>query len=233
MSSPAWRPSGPTWGSVPSTTCCLICESSCARVQQGWGGHWVFSGSLAATVAAVLACGRRLTVDEHVWFYGRLKGLSVAAVGPEQDRLLRDVGLVPKRHAQTRHLSGEPSQGGEGMGRGRDFSPRAVGSRRRSGGPRRSPALSSRWAGRGAWRGQASLPNMRGSCRDPGPHACPGGMQRKLSVAIAFVGGSRVVILDEPTAGVDPASRRHIWELLLKYREGKSRGQARVLLDSA
>lgn len=47
-------------------------------------------------------------------------------------------------------------------------------------------------------------------------------MQRKLSVAIAFVGGSRVVIMDEPTAGVDPASRRGIWELLLKYREGKS-----------
>lgn len=47
-------------------------------------------------------------------------------------------------------------------------------------------------------------------------------MQRKLSVAIAFVGGSRVVIMDEPTAGVDPTSRRGIWELLLKYREGKS-----------
>ncbi|XP_032989948.1 phospholipid-transporting ATPase ABCA7 isoform X5 [Rhinolophus ferrumequinum] len=93
-----------------------------------------------------------LTVDEHLWFYGRLKGLSAAAIGPEQDRLLQDVGLVPKRHAQTRHLSG--------------------------------------------------------------------GMQRKLSVAIAFVGGSQVVILDEPTAGVDPASRRKIWELLLKYRKG-------------
>lgn len=47
-------------------------------------------------------------------------------------------------------------------------------------------------------------------------------MQRKLSVAVAFVGGFRVVILDEPTAGVDPTSRRGIWELLLKYREGKS-----------
>ncbi|XP_057564820.1 phospholipid-transporting ATPase ABCA7 isoform X4 [Hippopotamus amphibius kiboko] len=95
-----------------------------------------------------------LTVDEHVWFYGRLKGLSAAAVGSEQKRLLQDVGLVPKRQAQARHLSG--------------------------------------------------------------------GMQRKLSVAIAFVGGSQVVILDEPTAGVDPASRRGIWELLLKYREGRT-----------
>ncbi|CAL1285568.1 unnamed protein product [Larinioides sclopetarius] len=49
-----------------------------------------------------------------------------------------------------------------------------------------------------------------------------GGMKRKLSVAIAFVGGSRVVILDEPTAGVDPYSRRAIWELILKYKSGRT-----------
>lgn len=49
---------------------------------------------------------------------------------------------------------------------------------------------------------------------------CKGGMQRKLSVALAFVGGSKVVILDEPTAGVDPYARRGIWDLLLKYRAG-------------
>uniref|UniRef100_A0A3Q3JX75 P-type phospholipid transporter n=1 Tax=Monopterus albus TaxID=43700 RepID=A0A3Q3JX75_MONAL len=47
-----------------------------------------------------------------------------------------------------------------------------------------------------------------------------GGMQRKLSVAMAFVGGSKVIILDEPTSGVDPYSRRSIWDLLLKYRAG-------------
>lgn len=45
-------------------------------------------------------------------------------------------------------------------------------------------------------------------------------MQRKLSVAIAFVGSSKIVILDEPTAGVDPYARRGIWELLLKYKQG-------------
>jgi len=48
-----------------------------------------------------------------------------------------------------------------------------------------------------------------------------GGMQRKLSIAIAFTAGSRVVILDEPTAGVDPYARRSIWELLLKYKAGR------------
>lgn len=46
-------------------------------------------------------------------------------------------------------------------------------------------------------------------------------MQRKLSIGIAFVGGSQTVILDEPTAGVDPYARRSIWELLLKYKAGE------------
>lgn len=50
-----------------------------------------------------------------------------------------------------------------------------------------------------------------------------GGMKRKLSVAIAFVGGSRAVILDEPTAGVDPYARRAIWDLILKYKPGEQR----------
>lgn len=73
--------------------------------------------------------------------------------------------------------------------------------------------------GLGAWEGV-------GGSEPPSPNAVPlaGGMQRKLSVAIAFVGGSRVVILDEPTAGVDPFSRRSIWELLLKYRRGQGWG---------
>jgi len=37
------------------------------------------------------------------------------------------------------------------------------------------------------------------------------GQKRKLSVAIAFCGGSTVVILDEPTSGMDPFSRRFTW----------------------
>jgi ABC-type ATPase involved in cell division len=38
-----------------------------------------------------------------------------------------------------------------------------------------------------------------------------GGQKRKLSVAIAFCGGSNVVLLDEPTSGMDPFSRRFTW----------------------
>ena len=53
------------------------------------------------------------------------------------------------------------------------------------------------------------------------PSCLSGGMQRKLSVAIAFMGGSKTVILDEPTSGVDPYSRRSIWDLLVKYKKGK------------
>ncbi|XP_066903690.1 phospholipid-transporting ATPase ABCA1 isoform X2 [Halyomorpha halys] len=49
-----------------------------------------------------------------------------------------------------------------------------------------------------------------------------GGMQRKLSIAVSFIGGSKVVILDEPTSGVDPFSRRSIWELLLKYKTNRT-----------
>ncbi|KAI4890960.1 hypothetical protein NFI96_031544, partial [Prochilodus magdalenae] len=95
-----------------------------------------------------------LTVEEHIYFYARLKGRSSKEVKQEMDQMIKDVGLPHKRKELSKNLSG--------------------------------------------------------------------GMQRKLSVAIAFVGGSNVVILDEPTAGVDPYARRGIWELLLKYKKGRT-----------
>ncbi|TDH07266.1 hypothetical protein EPR50_G00104130 [Perca flavescens] len=95
-----------------------------------------------------------LTVEEHIWFYGRLKGLSEQQVKDEVEQVLQDTGLLHKRSARANTLSG--------------------------------------------------------------------GMQRKLSVALAFVWGSKVVILDQPTAGVDPYTRRVIWDLLRKYRPGRT-----------
>ncbi|GIY50749.1 phospholipid-transporting ATPase ABCA1 [Caerostris extrusa] len=46
-----------------------------------------------------------------------------------------------------------------------------------------------------------------------------GGQRRRLCVGIAFVGGSKVVILDEPTSSVDPVARRKIWDLILSYKK--------------
>uniref|UniRef100_A0A8B9K9Q2 ATP-binding cassette, sub-family A (ABC1), member 12 n=1 Tax=Astyanax mexicanus TaxID=7994 RepID=A0A8B9K9Q2_ASTMX len=49
-----------------------------------------------------------------------------------------------------------------------------------------------------------------------------GGMKRKLSISIAFIGGSRLVVLDEPTTGVDPCSRRSIWEIILQHKQERT-----------
>ena len=48
-----------------------------------------------------------------------------------------------------------------------------------------------------------------------------GGQKRKLSVGIALIGDPKIIFLDEPTAGVDPYSRRHMWSVLKKRKEGK------------
>ncbi|KAK6014075.1 hypothetical protein OSTOST_20576, partial [Ostertagia ostertagi] len=47
-------------------------------------------------------------------------------------------------------------------------------------------------------------------------------MKRRLCIGIALVGGSRFVILDEPTAGVDVTSRREIWSLLQNNKKGRT-----------
>eukprot|EP00457_Paulinella_chromatophora_P000191 gb/GEZN01000191.1/.p1 GENE.gb/GEZN01000191.1/~~gb/GEZN01000191.1/.p1 ORF type:complete len:1907 (-),score=328.53 gb/GEZN01000191.1/:145-5865(-) len=48
-----------------------------------------------------------------------------------------------------------------------------------------------------------------------------GGQRRRLSLAVALIGDSKVVFLDEPTSGVDPASRRAIWDLILRKKTGR------------
>ncbi|KAL3528348.1 hypothetical protein ACH5RR_007670 [Cinchona calisaya] len=49
-----------------------------------------------------------------------------------------------------------------------------------------------------------------------------GGMKRRLSVAIALIGEPKLLILDEPTTGMDPISRRHVWDIIENAKTGRA-----------
>jgi ATP-binding cassette subfamily A (ABC1) protein 3 len=95
-----------------------------------------------------------LTVAEHLYFFGKLKGLNNEEVKREIDNYIKLLELEDKRNAKSSTLSG--------------------------------------------------------------------GMKRKLSVGMALCGKSKIVMLDEPTAGMDPSARRAIWNLLQKQKEGRT-----------
>lgn len=46
-----------------------------------------------------------------------------------------------------------------------------------------------------------------------------GGQRQKLALGIALINRPRILLLDEPTTGLDPASRREIWKILLDLKE--------------
>ncbi len=94
-----------------------------------------------------------LTVAEHLYFFGRIKGLQGEELDQAVTEVIQDVGLTEKRHALSDSLSG--------------------------------------------------------------------GMKRKLSLCIALMGDPKFVLLDEPTSGMDPYSRRSTWELLMRYRKDR------------
>jgi ATP-binding cassette subfamily A (ABC1) protein 1 len=92
-------------------------------------------------------------VQEHLNFFGNIKGLWGRGLSSAIDEVITEVGLTEKRHALSSALSG--------------------------------------------------------------------GMKRKLSLAIALLGDPKFVLLDEPTSGMDPYSRRSTWELLQKKKAGR------------
>ena len=88
----------------------------------------------------------RLSCSEHLYFYGRLKGVPSAVLQQRVVDMLKMVNLFEKKDAWSETLSG--------------------------------------------------------------------GQKRKLSVGCALIGGSKLIFLDEPTAGMDVESRRAMWHLL-------------------
>ncbi|EEC15999.1 ABC transporter, putative, partial [Ixodes scapularis] len=97
----------------------------------------------------------KMTVKEHLIFFGNLKGLmSAEEVEEDVEKMLKQMNLAHMRDEQACRLSG--------------------------------------------------------------------GLQRRLCVAFSFIGGSKLVILDEPTSSVDPMARRNIWDLILKHKHDRT-----------
>uniref|UniRef100_A0A8D1A529 ABC transporter domain-containing protein n=1 Tax=Sus scrofa TaxID=9823 RepID=A0A8D1A529_PIG len=58
--------------------------------------------------------------------------------------------------------------------------------------------------------------------RDTFSESLTGGMKRKLSIIIALLGSPKVVILDEPSSGMDPVSRRATWDVLQQFKHKRT-----------
>ncbi|XP_071813575.1 phospholipid-transporting ATPase ABCA3-like isoform X2 [Apostichopus japonicus] len=95
-----------------------------------------------------------LTVEEHLYFFAKLKGYPSDKVALEIDFYIKSLQLEDKRHVPIKALSG--------------------------------------------------------------------GMKRKLSVGIALIADSKIIMLDEPTSGMDPSARRFTWDILQKHRKGRT-----------
>ncbi|CRK87607.1 CLUMA_CG001403, isoform A [Clunio marinus] len=66
-----------------------------------------------------------------------------------------------------------------------------------------------------------NLLDLKDKC-DAQSQTLSGGMKRKLSIGIALCGGSKIVLCDEPSSGMDPASRRSLWDFLIAEKKGKT-----------
>jgi ABC-type multidrug transport system ATPase subunit len=47
-------------------------------------------------------------------------------------------------------------------------------------------------------------------------------MKRRLSVSIALIGNPEILYLDEPTTGMDPISRRHVWDVIEAAKQDRA-----------
>ena len=53
-----------------------------------------------------------------------------------------------------------------------------------------------------------------------------GGQRQRLAVATALVGNPKILFLDEPTTGLDPQSRRQLWDIIRRLSAGRWHGAA-------
>ncbi|GAM27254.1 hypothetical protein SAMD00019534_104290 [Acytostelium subglobosum LB1] len=58
--------------------------------------------------------------------------------------------------------------------------------------------------------------------RDKRISALSGGMKRRVSISISLLGDNKLILLDEPTTGLDPDARRAIWDIIQDVRQDKT-----------
>jgi ATP-binding cassette subfamily A (ABC1) protein 3 len=97
-----------------------------------------------------------MTVEEHLWFYARIKGIPANLHNEIVEKSIEELNLADHRHKPAGTLSG--------------------------------------------------------------------GNKRKLSVAMAILGNPPIILLDEPSAGMDPEARRFMWTVVerISQRDKKS-----------
>ena len=92
-----------------------------------------------------------MTVEEHLWFYAKIKGIPAHKRHETIERAIKELSLTENRSKPAGTLSG--------------------------------------------------------------------GNKRKLSVAIAILGNPPIILLDEPSAGMDPEARRFMWQVVEKISQ--------------
>ena len=127
---------------------------------------------------------------------GRWKAISAPAGGSRARARARPAARAPRRatarrdHAPERRL------------------------RRRADRARDRPSCGRRWAAAaGTWRPTSTRLDLARR-RDVRVEQLSGGEQRRLEVALAIHGDPELLLLDEPTTGLDPESRRRTWEVV-------------------
>ena len=71
----------------------------------------------------------------------------------------------------------------------------------------------------------SKIPDLNACAANPS-RTYSGGNKRRLNIAIALIGVPNLVLMDEPTTGVDPGARRSLWNVIQSYQ---MTGQAVVL----
>ncbi|GAA0183036.1 ATP-binding cassette [Lithospermum erythrorhizon] len=63
---------------------------------------------------------------------------------------------------------------------------------------------------------------FQGGVADKQAQKYSGGMKRRLSVAISLIGDPKVVYMDEPSTGLDPASRNNLWKVVKQAKQDRA-----------